>query len=181
MFLHAVVGEGVDVIVRMKDSYGAKLLGETTAVIAEKSVTWIPSSRQADGNTVSRKGRIIRYVLQIKGFRSNEFYFFTTDTNRIAEEIAALYRKRVQVEVFSRGIKQILKMAFIRSRKEAPIEKEILIAFLTFNLLRAIMGDTASALELPVTGSASPPQFHLFVPMRPCSQTHQRLMNITAS
>jgi hypothetical protein len=54
----------------------------------------------------------------------------------------------------------------------------MLIAFLTFNLLRAIMGDTASALELPVTGSASPPQFHLFVHMRPCSQTHQRLTNI---
>jgi hypothetical protein len=69
--------------------------------------------------------------------------------NRSAQEVAELYQKRVQVEVFIRDIKQTLKMAFVRSKKGETIEKELLIAYLTFNLLRATMQETATALGLP--------------------------------
>lgn len=150
-FLSIVVEEGVDVLVRMKDSHGKKLLGdvEQQGDVAEKNVSWISKREGSDGEKVTLSGRIIRCCSQVKGFRSSEFYFFTTDMARSAEEISELYRKRVQVEAFIRDIKQTLKMAFVRSRKGETIEKEILIAFLTFNLLRGIMEETASALELP--------------------------------
>ncbi len=39
-------------------------------------------------------------------------------------------------------------MAFVRSKKGEMIEKEILIAYLTFNLLRSMMQETATALGL---------------------------------
>jgi len=41
---------------------------------------------------------VIRSVSQIKGFRSNEFYFFTTDKTRDAQELANIYRKQEHVE-----------------------------------------------------------------------------------
>ena len=152
-FLSIVIGEGVDVLVRMNDSHGRKLLGEVDPKldIIEKNVSWISVRAGSNGKKTTITGRIIRFRSQMKGFRSSEFYFFTTDKTRSADELSELYRKRVQVEVFIRDIKQTLKMAFVRSKKGETIEKEILIAFLTFNLLRGIMEETASALELPAS------------------------------
>lgn len=145
-FLRAVIDEGVDVLVRLKDSHGKKLLGDEapTGAISERNVDWISRVEK-----IPLTGRVIRFESHIKGFRSSEFYFFTTDMTRCPQELADLYRKRVQVEVFIRDVKQTLKMAFVRSKKGETIEKELLIAFLTFNLLRAIMEETAHALKLP--------------------------------
>jgi hypothetical protein len=147
-FLNAVIAEGVNVLLRLKDSHGAKLLGseELRGETAERSVEWVSNK---SGETICLKGRVIRFISQLKGFRSSEFYFFTTDMNRSARELAELYRTRVQVEVFIRDIKQTLKMAFVRSKKGETIEKEILIAYLTFNLLRVTMHETATALGVP--------------------------------
>jgi hypothetical protein len=47
---------------------------------------------------------------------------------------------------FIRDINQTLTMAFVRSKKGEMIEKEILIAYPTLNLLRATMQETATAL-----------------------------------
>jgi hypothetical protein len=40
-------------------------------------------------------------------------------------------------------------MAFVRSKKGETVEKELLIAYVTFNRLRATMQETATALGLP--------------------------------
>jgi hypothetical protein len=149
-FLSAVTSEGIDVLLRLKDSHGKKLLrGETLSdEITEKRVEWVSNAGEEQ---IVLKGRVIRFISQIKGFRSSELYFFTTDTKRSARQIAELYRQRVQVEVFIRDIKQTLKMAFVRSKKGDTIEKELIIAFLTFNLLRATMQETAYALGIPTS------------------------------
>lgn len=147
-FLSAVTTQGIDVLLRLKDSHGAKLLGDEAMIdgIAERKVEWVSKTA---GGIITLAGRVIRFKSEIKGFRSSEFYFFTTDMIRGARELAELYRKRVQVEVFIRDVKQTLKMAFVRSRKGETIEKELIIAFLTFNLLRATMEETATVLGLP--------------------------------
>jgi hypothetical protein len=95
-FLNAVIAEGVNALLRLKDSHGAKLLGseELRGETAERSVEWVSNK---SGETICLKGRVIRFISQLKGFRSSEFYFFTTDMNRSARELAELYRKRVQV------------------------------------------------------------------------------------
>jgi hypothetical protein len=98
-FLRAVIDEGVDVLVRLKDSHGKKLLGDEapTGAISERNVDWISRVEK-----IPLTGRVIRFESHIKGFRSSEFYFFTTDMTRCPQELADLYRKRVQVEVFIR-------------------------------------------------------------------------------
>ena len=149
-FLKAMVEEGLDVLVRLNDSHGSKLLGEIPSCgCREKEVEWIPSQKK-EGSNIKLKGRVIYHKTTIKGFRSSEFYFFTTNNSLPAEELAELYRQRVQVEIFIRDIKQTLRMMFIRSRKGDNVKKEILIAYLTFNLVRSIMADAALTLNLPV-------------------------------
>jgi hypothetical protein len=147
-FLEAADAEGIKVLARMKEGHAKKLLGETSKPCDEKKVEWI--AKLQDQRTVTLTGRIIKHTSSTKGFRSSEFYFFTTDMTLPAEDLAELYRQRVHVEVFIRDVKQTLRMAFIRSRKGKNVEKEILVAFLTFNLLRAIMEESAEASGLPV-------------------------------
>jgi len=143
-FIDAVTKTGCNVLVRLKDSHGKKLLSQGT----DSNVTW--HSRNPQGETFAIPGRVIHFVSESKGFRSQVFYFFTTDGSLSADEVSALYRERVQVEVFIRDIKQTLKMAFVRSKKGENVEKEILISYLTFNLIRSVMTDAAAALNISV-------------------------------
>ena len=88
-FLSAVIAEEVNVLLRLKDSHGAKLLDceELRGEIAERSVEWVSTK---SGEAISRKGRVLRFISQLKGFRSSELNFFTTDMNRSARELAEL-------------------------------------------------------------------------------------------
>lgn len=147
VFLDFTQEVGVNVLVRLKNSKGKKLLGKCNEPNAEKSVEW--DAKTADGKPVTMHGRVIKFTAQIKGFRSSEFYFFTDDDSLSIEQVAEYYKKRVSVEVFIRDIKQTLKMFFVRAKKAENVHKEILLAYLTFNLLRSIMKETASSLNLP--------------------------------
>lgn len=147
-FLEVVIAKEVKVLVRLKNGHGKKLLSSADGDDSDKKVKWV--AKLKDGRKVELEGRVIRHKSEIKGFRSSEFYFFTTEYDLSSTEIADLYRQRVRVEVFIRDIKQTLDMSFINSQKGENVEKEIYIAYLTFNLVRSIMEDSANALALPV-------------------------------
>ena len=145
-FIRSAREQGLKVIVRLKNSFGAKLLGETSGTTASKEVQW--ETKSGKHGPESERGRVIKYTGQYKGFRSSEFFFFSTADDLTDLEVADLYRKRVRVEGFIRDLKQTLKMFFVNSKKPENVEKEIIIAYLTFNLIRAVMQDTANALDL---------------------------------
>lgn len=147
-FLYETKEKGIDVVVRLKDGAASKLMGECKEECGEKRVEW--KAKCHDGRKVTLKGRVIKYKAQVKGFRSSEFHFFTTADDLTLQEVADLYRQRVQVEIFIRQIKQTLDLFFIRAKKASNVMVEILLAYLTFNLLRAVMTDTAQSLKLPV-------------------------------
>ena len=147
-FLHKTKEKGIDVVVRLRDSFANKLIGKLPNNTTQKEVEW--TRKCNDGNIVNIKGRIIKYKSAIKGFRSSEFYFFTTAEDLSAQEVADLYLQRVNVEVYIRQIKQTLNLFFVRAKKSSNVKIEILLAYMTFNLLRAVMTDTANALNLPV-------------------------------
>lgn len=147
-FIRFARERGLKVIVRVKNSLGNKLLSNPKESNYSKQVEWKSPSGKFGPECES--GRMIKYTSSIKGFRSSEFFFFTTADDLSDSEIADLYRQRVRVEIFIRDIKQTLRMFFVSSKKPDNVEKDIIIAYLTFNLLRAIMENTASALGLPV-------------------------------
>jgi hypothetical protein len=146
VFIDACRTAGINLLVRLKDCMGEKLLGKCKSPNKEKIVAW--EAKTAQGKNVQIRGKIVKFTSKIKGFRSSEFYFFTTDENLGLKEIADLYFKRVRVEVFIRDVKQTLKMFFIKSKTADNIKKEIYLAYLTFNLVRSVMDDTARIAKI---------------------------------
>ncbi len=96
----------------------------------------------------------------------------TNDLERSAAEIAALYRKRWQIELLFRWIKQHLKIRAFLGRSENAIRLQIFAAMIAFLLLRIAARDSRSNLlalrfadlvrtrlfeRRPVTGIEQPP------------------------
>lgn len=144
-FLKFAQDQGIKVIVRLKDSVGIKLLGKPDLPQVEQQVKW---NAATVAGQVELDGRVIKLTSEAKGFRSSEFYFLTTADELSLEDVAEYYRKRVRVETFIRELKQTLKLFFVRAKKPENIKKEITIAYLTFNLIRATMHGTAQALSI---------------------------------
>ena len=130
---------GIKSIVRLKDTVGKKLLklqGQQPSFLWE-------SYSSIDDKEVTIEGRIVHVENNVPGFRTSTLYLFT-NSSLSDEKIAELYRQRVQVETAIRYIKQTLRLAFVTARTPEAIRKEIYTAYLTFNLVRAIMYDIAS-------------------------------------
>jgi hypothetical protein len=136
---------GIFVVVRLKNSIGKKLLAKQAGT---NSVLWA-SSMQAKLH-MQATGRVVYVNNEIPGFRSTEFYLFTSAPQGDTET-GNLYRQRVQIETAIRHVKQTLNLFFVVSKTPEAIRKELYIAYLTFNLIRAIMEDTALFHNVPVT------------------------------
>jgi hypothetical protein len=64
----------------------------------------------------------------------------TNDLDAPAQEIADLYKRRWQIELFFRWIKQTLKIKHFLGRSENAVRIQIMIALITFLLLRLAHG-----------------------------------------
>ena len=97
--------------------------------------------------------RQIRVVVNEPGFRTKEFYIVTTLLDPIAypsEELASLYLKRWDVELFFRDIKISMGMDILRCQSPAMIRKEILMNFIAYNCVRRLMYEAAAKADLNV-------------------------------
>ena len=97
--------------------------------------------------------RQIRVIVDQPGFRTTEFYIVTTLLDPIkypSEEIASLYLKRWDVELFFRDIKTTMGMDILRCQSPDMIRKEILMNFIAYNGVRRLMYEAAEKAELHV-------------------------------
>jgi len=62
----------------------------------------------------------------------------TNDLDAPAEEIAALYRRRWEIELFFRAMKQTLKITKFLGRSENAVRIQVAVALITFLLLSAL-------------------------------------------
>ena len=86
---------------------------------------------------------------------------FTNDLSSPAEEIAALYKERWQIELFFKWIKQNLKICRFMGSSENAIRSQIAVAFIAYLLVRMLQAAQpqtyAAALVLLIVRT------HLFV------------------
>jgi len=97
--------------------------------------------------------RQIRVIVAQPGFRTKEFHIVTTlldPTKYSSEEIASLYLKRWDVELFFRDIKISMGMDILRCQTPEMIRKEILMNFIAYNCVRRLMYEAAEKAELHV-------------------------------
>lgn len=97
--------------------------------------------------------RQVKVNVQYKGFRTKVFYIVTTlldEQKYPPEELAELYYRRWDVELFFRDIKTTLGMDVLRSKSPEMIRREILMYLIAYNCLRRLMVDAAHRMQVPV-------------------------------
>ncbi len=90
--------------------------------------------------------RQIKVIVDNPGFRVQSFYIVTTLTDAqtySAADIADLYYRRWDVELFFRDIKTTMGMDILRCRTPAMVRKEILMHLIVYNSIRLLMLNAA--------------------------------------
>jgi hypothetical protein len=97
--------------------------------------------------------RILRFHTRQPGFRSETVIVATTLLDPIAypvASIAALYGDRWTVELRLRDVKTTLHMDVLRGKSADVVRKEIVMHFLAYNLIRALMWQAAAEHGRPL-------------------------------
>jgi hypothetical protein len=97
--------------------------------------------------------RQIKVTVKYPGFRTQKYYIVTTLLDAVkypAEELAGLYFKRWDVELFFRDIKTTMGMDILRCQTPEMIRKEILMHFIAYNCIRRLMCEAAKEVDLKV-------------------------------
>ena len=88
--------------------------------------------------------------LTIRAIKTKKRIIVTTLTDSEKyprNELCALYLKRWHVELDLRSIKTLMKMDVLRCKSPAMVRKEIYVHLLVYNLIRALMAQTAEVVE----------------------------------
>jgi len=97
--------------------------------------------------------RELRYRTRVRGFRTREITLVTTllDAERYPlAELAALYRRRWEIETNFAHLKTTMKMDVLRCQSVPGVLKELTMFALVYNLVRLVMVEAARAIEMPV-------------------------------
>lgn len=97
--------------------------------------------------------RQIKVTVKYPGFRTQQFHIVTTLVDAVqypAEELAGLYFRRWDVELFLRDIKTTMGMDILRCHTPEMIRKEILMHFIAYNCIRRLMCEAAKDVDLKV-------------------------------
>ena len=90
--------------------------------------------------------RELRYAVEMRGVRTREITLVTTlleSTAYSAEDLAALYGRRWEVETNLRHLKQTLGMDILHTKTLDGIHKELAMFAIVYNLVRLVMLESA--------------------------------------
>jgi hypothetical protein len=148
--VHAAHSNNHTVLFRLTDKRCKALCGRLPKDGERVSCAWSPSAdTKRTFPELKEAPSIPGYVIACvnKGDRNKRVYFFTT-SKLSAHKLCKLYERRLEVETYIRQLKQTLALEFVISKTPEMIEKEIVVAFITFNLLCDIINRAAKALEI---------------------------------
>lgn len=98
--------------------------------------------------------RIIHVSVQQKGFRTTDLWLSTTLLDPItypAEQIAALYLRRWDIELCFRDLKTTMVMEELRCRTPEMVHKELLAFLVAHNFMRCLIAQAAHAHQVSRT------------------------------
>lgn len=155
-FLNFVrVGEaGGDTLMRLNSSRNQKALKKSDDVV----VRWKRPDFSASPLHLEREDweelpeyidlRLVRYRVQVPGYRTSEVLLATTLMEETVEELAALYRRRWEIETQFRRLKTTLGMEHLRVKSPSMAYKQMYIFLIAHNLLRSLMLKAARVHEV---------------------------------
>jgi hypothetical protein len=137
---------GHGVVLRLTAVRAKALLGEPICRPGDYAVCW--RARRWDGKKqrpwpvdASLEGRLIAERVG-RGKQQQWLYLFTT-LSLPAKEVVALYGRRWRIETDLRSLKHTVRLQRIAVQSTDMMEKELLVAVMAYNLVRAIMFQAA--------------------------------------
>jgi len=126
-------------------------LGQQDLLVAwqgERRPRWMSQKRWESLGLAQRTITLRQMAFRVcrPGYRTHWAWIITTllDPQQYpAEELAALYSKRWQIEVYFRSLKRTLGMSMVRARTIEGVRKEMLTFVLLYNLIRRAMSQAA--------------------------------------
>ncbi len=147
---------GLQSVVRLTAVRAKALMGSAIARSGDYSVRWRASRWDGRKKNSSQprpwpadagiEGRLIAWRVG-RGRRKQWLYLFTT-TSLPAEELVALYGRRWQIESDLRSLKQTVRLQHISAHSADMMEKELLVAVMAYNLVRAVMFQAAKRAQI---------------------------------
>ena len=98
--------------------------------------------------------RILRFSLQRRGFRVRSVTLVTTLLDAQcypARELAQLYARRWQIELWFRDIKTSMGMEVLRCQSPAMVHKELEMFLIAYNLIRSLMAQASLQYEVDIS------------------------------
>jgi hypothetical protein len=147
---------GHKAVVRLTAVRAKRLMGGPIASQGDYPVCWRAS--RWDGRKkgkpqappwpadASIDGRLIAWRVG-RGKHKQWLYLFTT-TSLPAEEVVALYGRRWRIETDLRSLKQTVHLYRLSAHSADMMEKELLVAVMAYNLVRAIMFQAARRAQI---------------------------------
>jgi hypothetical protein len=152
---------GVDAVLRLSASRPADFRRGRRLGKEDRLVTWTRPRRRPAAQTPEEFAaqpatltlRCLRYRVETPGFRSRQVVVVTTLLDPVAyplAAVAALYRRRWQIELHWRECKTTLGLDVLSCQSPAMVEKELLLHLLAYNLVRALMQRAAVIHHQPL-------------------------------
>jgi hypothetical protein len=97
--------------------------------------------------------RVVRFTLAVPGFRAQSVTLVTTLLDPVAypaEELARLYARRWQIELWFRDLKTSMGMEVLRCKSPKMAHKELEMFFIAYNLICVLMAQAGALYELPM-------------------------------
>ena len=152
------------------NSARSMLVEPGTGVVSDR-IGFLPG-RQAKSRKNPMQGAVREVVVTMA--TGGALRIFSNDLDAPAKEIADLYKRRWQIELFFRVMKQTLKITHFIGRSENAARIQIavaLIAFLLLSLLRKMAQDQQSLLETTRTRARQPHASEGFYPPEATAKT----------
>lgn len=141
------------VLMRITDVRARKIAGQILPPAgSERRIEWRPSrdDRRAHpelpADTVVRGRLIVAHITGENG-QKLPLYLFSSLEEPL-EELVELYGRRWNIELDIRSLKQTLGMHSLRSKSPAMMEKELLMAIASYNLVRSVQMAAARQANL---------------------------------
>lgn len=146
---------GHQTVVRLTAVRAKSLLGGPISQPGEYRVRWRASRWDGRNKKKSQppwpadasvEGRLIASRVG-RGKKKQWLYLFTT-TSLSVKEVVALYGRRWQIETDLRNLKQTVNLCRVCAHSLDVMEKELLVAVMAYNLVRAVMFQAAKRAQI---------------------------------
>ena len=140
-------------LMRITEARARKIAGQILPPAgSERRVEWRPSrdDRRAHPDLPPDavvRGRLIVAHIQGEDGKKQPLYLFTS-LEEPREELVELYRRRWDIELDIRSLKQTLRMHSLNSKTPEMMEKELLLAIAGYNLVRSVQMAAARQANL---------------------------------